>query len=167
MSLAQRLKEYVSACFTGLWLQSYEHQDALREIAQLCRQQNWRMAVWDINRGLQVSGTRLVVYGAIVANFAIAVTKFIAAGITGSSAMLSEGIHSTVDSGKAEPPPAAPPDPLVTKALQLFTDRVTQLGRWECQVIPLPDDPAQMIRIGAGETACTQRTSKSGTPRDT
>ncbi len=45
------------------------------------------------------SGSRLVVYGAIVANLAIALTKFIAAGITGSSAMLSEGIHSTVDSG--------------------------------------------------------------------
>lgn len=52
-----------------------------------------------MNRGRQVSGTRFVVYGAIVANFAIAVTKFVAAGITGSSAMLSEGIHSTVDSG--------------------------------------------------------------------
>ena len=39
------------------------------------------------------------VYGAIVANTAIAITKFIAAGVTGSSAMLSEGIHSTVDTG--------------------------------------------------------------------
>lgn len=43
--------------------------------------------------------SRLAVYGAIGANIAIAVTKFIAAGLTGSSSMLSEGIHSVVDTG--------------------------------------------------------------------
>ena len=39
------------------------------------------------------------IYAAITANLAIAVIKFIAAAITGSSAMLSEGIHSAVDTG--------------------------------------------------------------------
>ena len=39
------------------------------------------------------------IYAAIIGNGLIAVTKFIAAGITGSSAMLSEGIHSLVDTG--------------------------------------------------------------------
>jgi cation diffusion facilitator family transporter len=41
--------------------------------------------------------SKVAVYGAIAANVAIAVTKFVVAGITGSSAMLSEGIHSAVD----------------------------------------------------------------------
>jgi cation diffusion facilitator family transporter len=41
----------------------------------------------------------LAVYAAMVANFLIAVTKFIAAVLTGSSAMISEGIHSLADTG--------------------------------------------------------------------
>jgi len=56
MSLAQRLAEYVSACFSAIWIQSFEHEDALREIAQMCRAQNWRLASWDIEQGLQISG---------------------------------------------------------------------------------------------------------------
>jgi cation diffusion facilitator family transporter len=39
------------------------------------------------------------IYAAIVANTAIAATKFTAAAFTGSSAMISEGIHSIVDTG--------------------------------------------------------------------
>ena len=43
--------------------------------------------------------SKIAVYGAIAANVAIAGTKFAVAGVTGSSAMLSEGIHSLVDTG--------------------------------------------------------------------
>jgi len=53
MTLAQRLEEYVRACFTGLWIESHEHPDALAEITQLCRQQDWKLFTWDIDQGLQ------------------------------------------------------------------------------------------------------------------
>ncbi len=43
--------------------------------------------------------SRKVVFAALIGNALIAVTKFIAALMTGSSAMLSEGIHSLVDTG--------------------------------------------------------------------
>ncbi len=45
------------------------------------------------------AGSKKVVVAALVGNFLIAVTKFGASVYTGSSAMLSEGIHSLVDTG--------------------------------------------------------------------
>ena len=56
MTLAERLSEFVRAAFTGLWVQSFEHDDAIAEIARLCRQQRWALATWDIDRGLNVQG---------------------------------------------------------------------------------------------------------------
>ena len=56
MTLAERLSEFVRAAFTGLWIQSFEHDDAIAEIARLCRQQGWNLAAWDIDRGLNLHG---------------------------------------------------------------------------------------------------------------
>jgi len=56
VTLSQQLTEYIAACFTGLWIQSHEHEDALAEIAGLCRDEEWRLATWDIAQGLQIPG---------------------------------------------------------------------------------------------------------------
>lgn len=59
MTLIDRLAEYVRACFTGIWIESHEHQDALVAILQLCRAQDWRLATWDVEQGLKVPGAEV------------------------------------------------------------------------------------------------------------
>ena len=56
MTLRTQLAELVSACFTGIWVVSHEHPDALTEIAQACHDENWRLAVWNVAHGLQLPG---------------------------------------------------------------------------------------------------------------
>lgn len=48
---------------------------------------------------MSTSSSKKVIFAALIGNALITVTKFIAAFMTNSSAMLSEGIHSMVDTG--------------------------------------------------------------------
>lgn len=62
------------------------------------------------------NSSKISLYGGIATNIAIALSKFVAAYLTGSSAMLSEGIHSlafgrTYLPSKSRPPWAASKKP--------------------------------------------------------
>jgi hypothetical protein len=57
MKLADQLTDYINAAFTGLWIQSFEPDEAEREIIQHARQKKWKMAVWDVANGLRLPGS--------------------------------------------------------------------------------------------------------------
>ncbi len=48
---------------------------------------------------MSATGSKSAILAALIGNTLVAITKFIAAALTGSSAMFSEGIHSLVDTG--------------------------------------------------------------------
>lgn len=54
LPLTQQLTDYVNAAFSGLWIVSSEIDEAEREIVQHARQQQWKVAVWDVANGLRL-----------------------------------------------------------------------------------------------------------------
>ena len=97
MTLAERLSESVRACFTGIWIQSHEHDDALLEIGRLCRAQNWTCASWDLDRGLTVHGGTVRAEGATNPLAAIRAVRSLApAG--GAGILVSRNYHKFLGS---------------------------------------------------------------------
>ena len=58
--LKEKLKELVSACCTGIWVESFESHEAIREIDELAREQQWTCATWDVGLGLRLGTTEAV-----------------------------------------------------------------------------------------------------------
>ena len=56
MKLIDQLTDYIHACFTGLWINTQEADEAEREITLHARQRGWKLAVWDIASGLRLPG---------------------------------------------------------------------------------------------------------------
>jgi SpoVK/Ycf46/Vps4 family AAA+-type ATPase len=54
--LKQRLREYIAGCFTGIWIETQEPQEASSDIQALCQEESWRFARWDVDQGLRVGG---------------------------------------------------------------------------------------------------------------
>ena len=52
LTLASRLHELIAACFTGLWIETREADEAVREVTRLCQTESWRLALWDCDSGL-------------------------------------------------------------------------------------------------------------------
>jgi hypothetical protein len=56
MTLTTTLGEYVRAAFSGLYIETHEPDEALREIQEVCRRESWTVATWDIDRGIALPG---------------------------------------------------------------------------------------------------------------
>lgn len=50
--LSDEVYEHVAAGFPGLWVESFEHEDACAEIRELCLENNWVYLQWDCINGL-------------------------------------------------------------------------------------------------------------------
>ena len=95
-TLSKRLSEYVAGCFTGIWIESREPQEALVEIAGLCREEQWQLATWNLDDGLQVSGQSV----ADVSDPLAAIKAAGSLGDGGTSLLVLENFHRLLGSAE-------------------------------------------------------------------
>ncbi len=55
--LSNHITELVRARFSGIWVETQEPDEAVREIAELCHAEDWLLATWDVDRGLNIPET--------------------------------------------------------------------------------------------------------------
>jgi hypothetical protein len=100
MTLAERLRELVRAAFSGIYVHSFEHQDAIREIAGLCRQEGWALATWDVDRGLSLAGMSTDAATAVQAADPLAAIRALGALATpeGTAILVLKNFHRFLNS---------------------------------------------------------------------
>lgn len=52
MLMSDNVALYMRAGFSGIWLQSNEHEDAIKELTSMCQSQNWGFRLWNMDCGL-------------------------------------------------------------------------------------------------------------------
>ena len=94
-SLTSRLHELISACFTGIWIQTHEPHEAAREITDLCRQEGWRIGTWNCDSGVQFPVEQITMPGITDSQDPLAVIRALPQLSNGSSTtvLLFENLH--------------------------------------------------------------------------
>jgi len=94
-TLASRLHELISACFTGIWVQTHEPHEAAREITDLCRQEVWRVGTWNCDSGVQFPVEQITMPGITDSQDPLAVIRAMPQLANGSSTtvLIFENLH--------------------------------------------------------------------------
>jgi hypothetical protein len=94
-TLTSRLHELISACFTGIWVQTHEPHEAAREITDLCRRENWRLGIWNCDSGIQFPIEQIAIPGVTEPQDPLAVIRAMpqASQGTGTTILLFENLH--------------------------------------------------------------------------
>jgi len=94
-TLASRLHELISACFTTVWCQTHEPHEAAREITDLCRQEGWRLGIWNCDSGMQFPIEQITMPGVTDAQDPLAAVRAMpqVANGSGTTIMLFENLH--------------------------------------------------------------------------
>ena len=94
-TLTSRLHELISACFTGIWIQTHEPHEAAREITDLCRAENWRLGIWDCYSGVQFPIEHIAIPGVTETQDPLAVIRALpqVAQGAGTTLVAFESLH--------------------------------------------------------------------------
>ena len=94
-TLATRLHELISACFTAIWCQTAEPHEAAREITDLCRAENWLLGIWNCATGIQFPVEQIAIPGVTETQDPLAVIRAMPQVPQGSDTtiLLFENLH--------------------------------------------------------------------------
>ena len=94
-ALSAHFRELVSACFTGIWVQTHEPHEAAREITDLCRAENWRLGIWNCDSGVQFPIEQIAIPGVAETQDPLAVIRALpqVSQGSGTTVLLFENLH--------------------------------------------------------------------------
>ena len=96
------MRKHVRAGFSGIYIQSYEHEDALRELGRLCHDEGWQCYSWNASRGLS-SGTSSVDTDDVSAHDPLAAVRILSTvevGDASAAILVLENFHRFLNSAE-------------------------------------------------------------------